>query len=184
MTILIQGGSGSGKSAYAEAVALSLRKEREPLYYLATMKVYDEEGKKKVERHRQLRAGKGFLTIEQPVQIGKASGRIEEGSIVLLECMSNLAANEMFAGEVAKETQNVICEILEGVHLLSEKAEHLIIVTNNVFEDGIRYEEMTRRYIEALGQINCGLALLAEEVVEIVAGIPVPLKKRKGIYQQ
>lgn len=184
MTILIQGGSGSGKSAYAEAVALSLRKEQEPLYYLATMKVYAEEGRKKVERHRQLRAGKGFLTIEQPVQIGEASGRIKEGSIILLECMSNLAANEMFAGKVPRETQGVVREILEGICLLSRKADHLIIVTNNVFEDGIRYEETTRRYIEALGQINCGLAQLAEEVTEIVAGIPVPLKKRKGIYQQ
>ena len=62
------GGSGSGKSAYAESLLYSCEGIR---YYIATMQIYDAEGEKKVERHRKLRAGKGFLTIESPMNVGK-----------------------------------------------------------------------------------------------------------------
>ena len=66
--ILVIGGSGSGKSAYAEKVALECQKEKRH-FYLATMHVFGEEGQKKVERHKRMRAGKGFVTIEQPTDI-------------------------------------------------------------------------------------------------------------------
>ena len=60
MITLVLGGSGSGKSAYAE----HLLDGKTNKYYIATMQVYDAEGEKKVARHRRLRAGKGFVTIE------------------------------------------------------------------------------------------------------------------------
>ena len=68
MITLVTGGSGSGKSAYAESLLYSCEGIR---YYIATMQIYDAEGEKKVERHRKLRAGKGFLTIESPINVGK-----------------------------------------------------------------------------------------------------------------
>ena len=68
MITLVTGGSGSGKSAYAESLLYSCEGIR---YYIATMQIYDAEGEKKVERHRKLRAGKGFLTIESPMNVGK-----------------------------------------------------------------------------------------------------------------
>lgn len=70
MLILVTGGSGSGKSAYAEELLLALTKQGETRYYIATMQVFGEEGKEKVGRHKKLRAGKGFLTIESPQGIG------------------------------------------------------------------------------------------------------------------
>ena len=69
MMVLVVGGSGSGKSSYAEKMAVSLAPARMRKYYLATMQVFDDEGRKKVDRHRKLRNGKGFFTIEQPVRI-------------------------------------------------------------------------------------------------------------------
>ena len=100
MMTLIIGGSGSGKSVYAEDYMVSISEDRKK-YYIATMQIYDEEGKRKVERHRMLRGGKGFSTIEQPVDIGKAAEKLEaEDRTALLECVSNLTANEMFSGEV------------------------------------------------------------------------------------
>ena len=91
--ILVIGGSGSGKSAYAEKVALECQKEKRH-FYLATMHVFGEEGQKKVERHKRMRAGKGFVTIEQPTDIMQCLPALREagGGVVLLECMSNLAA--------------------------------------------------------------------------------------------
>lgn len=177
MVIIISGGSGSGKSAYAEKKILSLRGV-EPLYYLATMQIYDAEGKKKVERHRKLRAGKGFVTIEQPLNVGAAADAVEERASVLLECMSNLIANEMFTNAEAglPEASQVEVRVMDGVRRLAERTTHLVIVTNNVFEDGSSYDEGTMRYMETLGRINCRLAELADEVTEVVAGIPLEVK--------
>ena len=188
MIALVIGGSGSGKSAYAEQMAVKAAGNGS-LYYVATMQVYDEEGKKKVERHQKMRAGKGFLTIEQPrrlkeaakkvatekVSAGKvAAERVPAGKIVLLECMSNLVANEMFSEAKIKQLSH---EIISGVTALQDSCDILIIVTNQIFEDGIRYDASTMAYIRLLGDINRQIAERAEQVVEVVAGIPIFIKK-------
>lgn len=200
MITLIIGGSGSGKSAYAEDYVLAAAADL-PKYYIATMQVYDAEGERKVERHRRLRAGKGFVTIEQPTDIGKAGIKIagnawneqekgdihevdgmdapneeKQGGVALLECMSNLVANEMFSGEQMPETDAVVRCVTEGIEALAKQLTHLVIVSNNVFEDGIAYDASTLRYIEALGRINTSLADLADHVLEVVVGIPVTVK--------
>ncbi|SHK45300.1 adenosylcobinamide kinase /adenosylcobinamide-phosphate guanylyltransferase [Anaerocolumna jejuensis DSM 15929] len=176
MMVLITGGSGSGKSAYAEKAAVLLGQEG-TLYYLATMQVYDDEGRKKIERHQRLRAGKGFQTIEQPHNLSEAIDKMKAGKkTILLECMSNLAANEMFSSGVCKKPEEVAGKVCEEVALLKEKAENLLIVTNNVFEDGILYDASTKGYLEALGRINEKLAGIADIVTEVVVGIPVPVK--------
>ena len=99
MFILITGGSGSGKSEFAEAQILRLSREKR--IYLATMKCFDEESKKRIARHRKMRAEKQFETVEWYLNLKKAD--IPEGSSVLLECMSNLVANEMYDPEGAQE---------------------------------------------------------------------------------
>lgn len=176
MTTVVIGGSGSGKSVYAETL-LSGLSDVEEKYYLATMQVYEEEGKKKVERHKKLRQGKGFLTIEQPKDIEKAILKMKAGrNAVLLECMSNLTANEMF-GERMLSAEHTAEKILAGMEVLQKKEKHLILVTNNVFEDGIVYEEETMEYLKALGEINKKLCEKADTVVEVVAGLPIKIKE-------
>ncbi len=175
--ILITGGSGSGKSAFAEEIIRKQARRKDlPLYYLATMQVYGDEGRQKVERHRKMRAGKGFETVEQPRDIIDAAKRMK-GSAALLECVSNLTANEMFLpGKTLSAdavTEKVSSQILE----LNDHLDTLAVVTNNVFEDGIRYEETTRNYLLALGKINRILAAQAAEVWEVTAGIPVCIKE-------
>lgn len=189
MITLVLGGSGSGKSAYAE----HLLDGKTNKYYIATMQVYDAEGEKKVARHRRLRAGKGFVTIEQPRDIGEVdfSKRAQQAMeppdragqnvterprCALLECMSNLVANEMFAENKIRLRDEVTAQILDGIEALNRQLEHLLIVTNNVFEDGISYEETTAEYIEVMGQVNERLAAMADTVIEVVAGIPVVWK--------
>ena len=186
------GGSGSGKSAYAESLLSSCEGIR---YYIATMQIYDAEGEKKVERHRKLRAGKGFLTIESPINVGKiqfawgeseqaqyrqeaemkVQGNAEKKS-ALLECMSNLTANEMFTKDGMKSEEEVVEKIVSEIQTLSQKLDNLVIVTNNVFEDGVIYDAGTMEYLKALGRINTALARLADRVAEVVVGIPVELK--------
>ena len=162
MMTLVIGGSGSGKSAYAEKISVELGGQSNK-YYLATMKVYDKEIQQKVERHRRLRSGKGFLTIEQPIRIQKALEKMEAGSrIALLECISNLTANEMFAEGEGATANEVAQTVVQGITLLKEQTTHLVVVTNNVFEDGTIYDEATMAYIRAMGSINQKLAALAD----------------------
>lgn len=208
MITLITGGSGSGKSAYAEKYICHASKEKrcKEKYYIATMQVFDDEGQRKIDRHRRLRAGKGFITIEQPRDIQDAVSKLQSenclktGRLALLECMSNLVANEMFPPVDASDTKEagvkkealdepenmrdydntiisrVSKKVLKDVSILSENVAELVIVTNNVFEDGVCYDESTMNYIKAMGIVNRGLAAMAESVVEVVAGIPVAVK--------
>lgn len=195
MITLITGGSGSGKSAYAESL---FEQEEKRKYYLATMQVYDEEGKQKVERHRRLRAGKGFLTVEQPRSIDRALEQIADAaeSSVLLECMSNLVANEMFAAEDTKPQeeadsaggpfgreeprnraeQDTAERIIRQLEILAGALKNLVIVTNNVFEDGMTYEASTMEYLRTLAEVNRRLAARADAVIEVVVGIPVVIR--------
>ena len=186
MMTLIIGGSGSGKSAYAENYMNSISEDRKK-YYIATMQIYDEEGKRKVERHRMLRGGKGFSTIEQPIDIGKAAEKMEDGErTALLECISNLTANEMFLEEIHGTEEAITEKIVGGIAVLNRELTHLVIVSNDVFEDGNVYDKTTMAYIRAMGRINQKLAEMADEVVEVVVGIPIVIKaksvslKKKG----
>ena len=184
MMALIIGGSGSGKSAYAEDYMVSISEDRKK-YYIATMQIYDEEGKRKVERHRMLRGGKGFSTIEQPVDIGKAAEKMEaEDRTALLECVSNLTANEMFSGEVPGTEEVITEKIVGGIAVLNRELTHLVIVSNNVFEDGNVYDKTTMAYIRAMGRINQKLAEMADEVVEVVVGIPIVIKNKNISLQK
>ena len=171
MLILVTGGSGSGKSAFAEDRVLSLG-EAERIY-IATMHPFDQESFKRIERHRKMRAGKGFDTVE--CYTGLRDVKISGDSVVLLECMSNLTANEMFEENGAH--QKAVEEILAGVQRLKERARHVVIVTNEIFSDGVTFDEEMNTYLRYLGEINQAVAKMADEAVEVVYGIPVYLKK-------
>ena len=99
-----------------------------------------------------------------------------EKKSALLECMSNLTANEMFTKDGMKSEEEVVEKIVSEIQTLSQKLDNLVIVTNNVFEDGVIYDAGTMEYLRALGRINAALAHLADRVAEVVVGIPVELK--------
>ncbi len=181
MFALIFGGSGSGKSEYAEGLAVSLSAgDGTSLYYIATMIPYGEEGQRRVERHRRLRQGKGFETIECYTDLKNLV--LPPRSTVLLECMSNLTANELFEEHGAKN--RTADEILKGIGVLRASCTHLVVVTNDVFSDGILYEEATEQYLRCLGEINRRLADQADQVTEVVCGIPIlpGEERRKGSH--
>ena len=168
MIAFFYGGSGSGKSARAEDFSLTLPGKR---VYLATMRVFGEEGQARVNRHRAMRADKGFVTVERPVAI--ESFDPEPGSVVLLECLSNLLANEMFDPEGNPDDAEE--RIGAGLLRLGKRCQ-LVVVSNDVFSDGVRYDEDTDRYRAALGRLHGRLAAAADLVTEVICGIPVPRK--------
>lgn len=208
MMYLIIGGSGSGKSVYAEELLFSLP-DAGKKYYIATMQVYDEESVRRVKKHRKQREGKKFYTIEQPVHVSKALAQMDAGKkSAMLECVSNLVANEMFTKDVdakdmhAEDThdgdvqandcdiietglkskkdrsaETVAGKIVEDIMKLNHELQQLVIVSNNVFEDGVSYDEMTMEYIKTMGIVNQKLAAVADVVTEVVVGIPVIVKE-------
>ena len=179
MMILVTGGSGSGKSAYAESrICEWNRQDPKPLFYIATMYPYGEETEKKIERHRMLRKGKGFETLEwyTGFKLHLEEGSLQ-GSDVLLECMSNLVANEMYdpsgAGENAEES------ILVGIHKLQKVSDDLVVVTNEVFSDSMTDNPEMEEYLKLLGKLNLRMGERADLVTEVVYGIPVERKDIK-----
>lgn len=189
MLYVITGGSGSGKSAYAEALAANrfdgLGREGS-LYYVATMRPYDEECLARIERHRLMRRDRGFSTVECYWELERVRGTKRD--VFLLECMSNLLANEMYEpqgrlkglpgdpGDGRLETA-----ILEPVRRLAQEAGCLVVVTNEVFSDGRHFDPETERYVRLLGEINRRLAAAADGLAEVVCGIPLVRKGERYV---
>ena len=171
MLTIVTGGSGSGKSAFAEDKVLAFGEAQR--VYIATMHPFDEESHKRIERHRKMRAGKGFETVE--CYTGLKDVKLPSGCVVLLECMSNLVANEMFEKQGAHE--QTVKDIISGIDELVRQAAHVVIVTNEIFSDAVVFDKEMASYLEYLGKINQAVALRADEVVEVVYGIPVYQKK-------
>ena len=203
MLHIVYGGSASGKSSYAESFAMSLQGEGR-LLYIATMYPYkwnttevDPETLQRIERHRAMRADKGFDTVECYRHVEHIVAKRQD--VLLLECMSNLLANEMYLeqdsddgglaetmSEVEKtgvgmsETLSPVSKkIVQALVNLSTRVQDVVIVTNDVFSDGgsLTYDESTREYVKNLAEINCALAREAATVTEVVCGIPVIVKK-------
>lgn len=168
MLILITGGSKSGKSLMAENIISSYSGKK---YYIATMEPFSDEAKNAIERHRKMRAGKGFETIEKYRDIETVQTR--DDAIVLLECMGNLCANEMFSKTY---NENVSDKISNGIKKLSKRHRVLIVVTNEVFADGVEYPHETMCYIKNMGEINRKISEYADVVIESIYGIPLVLK--------
>ena len=178
MMILVTGGSGSGKSSFAEDCIVSFGNARR--IYIATMYPFDEESKKRVKRHQAMRQGKGFDTLE--CYTGLVRAAIPEGSTVLLECMSNLAANEFYHEDGSMEEVGSTCErILKGVSYLVCKTPCLVIVTNEVNSDINGYSPETEQYRQMMGMVNQRIASLADQVTEVVYGIPVLIKDEQNM---
>lgn len=173
--ILVTGGSGSGKSAWAEKTLLSQAKGR-AIYLAAMENDGSPEAAARVARHRAMRAKHGrdagleFLTIERPLDVG--GGLVEPGDSVLLEDLGNLLANEIWSpnglGPDRAEER-----VFSGIRGLLEKVELLVVVSCDVFADGMEYDEETMAYIRSLANLHRRLAAIACQIVEVVCGIPI-----------
>ena len=185
---LILGGAASGKSEYAEKLALAGPNAR---IYLATMQ-RSASGEARIRKHVERRRDMGFITVEDP-GLDLTNWEGSAAGVILLEDLPNLLANRMFAGEgmtsagtsedectstAAKEPEKrspaaVVQRLEEDLVRLAGHTEQLIIVSGNLFEDGVAYDDATELYLECLGELHRRLAARAELVMEVVCGIPI-----------
>ena len=167
MFSIVTGGSASGKSEYAENIVPNTGSR----VYLATMEPFGTEAETRIARHRKLREGKGFETIECPVNIERVLEACR-GKDVLLEDLPNLVANEMFSSH-AHSTAGIAEQILDLAHI----SESLICVTGILTADGRKYDESTMKYLKELAAIERTLAAHADRVIEVVCGRGSELKR-------
>ena len=167
MFSIVTGGSASGKSEYAENLVPNTGSR----VYLATMEPFGTEAETRIARHRKLREGKGFETIECSVNIEKVLEACR-GKDVLLEDLPNLVANEMFSSH-AHSTAGIAEQILDLAHI----SESLICVTGILTADGRKYDESTMKYLKELAAIERTLAAHADRVIEVVCGRGSELKR-------
>ena len=170
MMVLVLGTPDSGKSRAAEDLVLELAGGMKKIY-LATMIPYGEEGRARVEKHRKMREGKGFETIEAPFDICEAfekymeeSGSDPAGAAVLLECLSNLTANELF--ERKKGAEEAAVKVAADVKRLSAEAGLLVAVSNHFKDDG-SFDPETREYACLMDRINEELEPAADRTVKV-----------------
>jgi len=166
MLVLVIGGAGSGKSQFAESLAA--RPDYDSRIYVATMLVKDDEGRERALRHQSMRADKNFVTVEASENLSQLT--VSRGASVLLEDLSNLTANEFFSKKGQKRARD---RIIDGIDHIHNQAELFVIVSNDLFSDGITYDLYTNEYLDLLSQLNCCIAQKADVVYEVVCGVPV-----------
>ncbi|WJY26547.1 MULTISPECIES: threonine-phosphate decarboxylase CobD [Sporosarcina] len=178
----ICGGVRSGKSAFAESfVKERAAKTGGRLVYIASGRPDDAEMKARIERHKAGRAGDGWVTIEQPVDLGDAVPQLQPGDHVLWDCATTWLANEAFTGwETGTPCilepgclERKMERLLTTLDEILETAGVLAIVSNEVFDEPLKDDETTRSYTEWLGRLHQQLALRADIAVEMDSGIPV-----------
>ena len=168
MINLVIGGAASGKSEYAENLVMQMEGAR---IYIATMEPFDKESVARIERHHKLRAGKGFKTYECYRQLSILE--IPEESNVLLEDMTNLMAGEKYGSNGGG-----IQAVIAGFDHLAKESQNLTIVSGDLFSGGNEYEGDTAEYLKDLARVNRYIAGKADNVYEIICGLPNILKGR------
>lgn len=164
--ILITGGARSGKSQYAEQLALELSKN--PVY-VATAHIWDEEFAQRVRKHQE-RRGPEWTNIEEEKQLSKYD---LTGRVALIDCITLWCTNFFFEQQNAEMT-------LEALKTEFDKfTAHdatFIFVTNEIGMGGVSENAVQRKFTDLQGWMNQYVASKADEVVLMVSGIPVKVK--------
>lgn len=165
--ILITGGARSGKSSYAEKLALSLSPR--PVY-MATARVWDEEFRQRVVKHRQAR-GPEWTNMEEEKELSRHD---VTGRVVLVDCVTLWCTNFFF------ETQGCVEQALEAVkqafNRFTAQEATFIFVTNEIGMGGTSENELQRKFTDMQGWMNQYIAAHANEVILMVCGIPMKVK--------
>ena len=165
--ILITGGARSGKSLYAEQIALSLTPH--PIY-LATAHIWDEEFRQRVIRHQE-RRGPEWTNIEEEKQLSK---HVVKGRVVLIDCVTLWCTNHFFSNE--GDLIKTLEEIKGEFDRFTNQDATFIFVTNEIGLGGTSENELQRKFTDLQGWVNQYLAEKADEVILMISGIHIKIK--------
>lgn len=184
-TVLILGGARSGKSTMAERMAREIGGR---VTYLATAQPLDEEMRRRIESHQAARP-QGWRTVEEPLELGEAVKRAAPDSDVLLvDCLTLWLSNHLCQIQAPESSQ----EWHQGIERLATSLEQtlselagvarseavtLLLVSNEVGLGLVPATPLGRAYRDLLGLVNRRLAAEADQVLLMVAGLPLDVKR-------
>jgi adenosylcobinamide kinase/adenosylcobinamide-phosphate guanylyltransferase len=173
-SILITGGARSGKSKFAQDIAVKLGGK---VLFAATAEPKDEEMRLRIVAHKESRP-RSWVTLEVPLRVGeKIRENIRDSEIVIIDCITMLVSNILLqADDIASGEGLVLREIEALTKIMDELAVTFVLVSNEVGLGLVPDNELGRQYRDCLGRANQMLARHADEVYLLVAGIPIRLK--------
>ena len=164
--ILITGGARSGKSRYAEELALSLSKS--PVY-VATAHVWDEEFRERVKKHQE-RRGPEWTNIEEEMLLSRHD---LTGRVAVIDCVTLWCTNYFFQ---MHEVDTALEALKAEFDKFTAKDATYIFVTNEIGMGGVSDNAVQRKFTDLQGWMNQYVASKADEVILMVSGIPVNVK--------
>lgn len=165
---LVLGGARSGKSRYAEALCRAESGER---VYIATAEAWDEEMRARVALHKAERAGDGWRTIEETMDLAGVLAREgAPGRVLLVDCLTLWLTNHLLAGS------DVEAEISRLADAVSARPGRLVLVANEVGFGIVPENGLARQFRDHAGRLNQRIAAAADAVTLVVAGLPVSVK--------
>ncbi|MDR3515937.1 MAG: bifunctional adenosylcobinamide kinase/adenosylcobinamide-phosphate guanylyltransferase [Azospirillaceae bacterium] len=165
---LVLGGARSGKSAFAEARVVATR--RHPLY-LATAQAGDPEMAARIARHRAQRAGQGWATVEEPLElVATLRAEARPDRAVLVDCLTLWLTNVMLAGRDAEPEGRALAAALRDL------TGPVVLVSNEVGLGIVPDNALARAFRDQAGRLHQHVAAVADAVYLIVAGMPLTLK--------
>ncbi len=164
---LITGGMRSGKSNYAEQMALSLS---DSPVYLATSRIWDDEFKDRVLKH-QLNRGTQWTNIEEEKVLSQQN---VNGRVVVIDCVTLWSTNFFF--DLGSDIEEALNAIKTEFDLFTSQNAHFIFVTNEIGMSGVSKNDLQRKFTDLQGWVNQYIAYKADKVILMVSGIPVQIK--------
>ena len=182
--ILCSGGARSGKSEFAEQLALSLKGRKA---YVATGQAFDDEMKDRIKKH-QLRRGKEWITFEIPLHLHKNWEQIKNVSdVILIDCLTMFTSNHIFAhGDIntQEDSNRIESIILEELRLLLQEINNsndktVIFVTNEIGLGIVPENRLARYFRDITGRVNREVASAANKMYLTISGVTIELKSQE-----
>lgn len=182
--ILCSGGARSGKSEFAEQLALSLKGRKA---YVATGQAFDDEMKDRIKKH-QLRRGKEWINFEIPLHLHKNWEQIKNVSdVILIDCLTMFTSNHVFAhGDIntQEDSNRIESIILEELRLLLQEINNsndktVIFVTNEIGLGIVPENKLARYFRDITGRVNREVASAANKMYLTISGVTIELKSQE-----
>ena len=182
--ILCSGGARSGKSEFAEQLALSLKGRKA---YVATGQAFDDEMKDRIKKH-QMRRGKEWITFEIPLHLHKNWEQIKNVSdVILIDCLTMFTSNHVFAhGDIntQEDSNRIESIILEELRLLLQEINNsndktVIFVTNQIGLGIVPENKLARYFRDITGRVNREVASAANKMYLTISGVTIELKSQE-----
>lgn len=185
MLTFITGGARSGKSSYAEQLAMERKQDGRFIHYIATSASDDEEMKERIFLHQKRRNEQSlaYITYEQQAHIEQLLQFFSSDDVVLIDCLTTLVNNELFFdfSSFRSESfrQSLLERLVETFQTFKKMGTNTIVVTNELFYDALSFDEATFTYLRFLGKLHARLVEISTEAIVIESGVAIVMKRQE-----